>query len=79
MSGFQPFQFEPTYSPGEEPIESEEESEREAESLSLSVRVGNTEWWICGGNCVAMTTAYECFCSQELDALNLKFDEAMIE
>jgi len=32
MSGAQPFQFEPTYSPGEEPVESEEESE------------GNTEW-----------------------------------
>ena len=79
MSGFQPFQFEPTNSPGEEPTESEGESEREAESLSLSARVGNTEWWICGGNCVAITTANECFCCQELDALNRKFDEAMIE
>ena len=79
MSGFQSFQFEPTNSPGEEPTESEGESEREAESLSLSARVGNTEWWICGGNCVAITTADECFCCQELDALNPKFDEAMIE
>ena len=40
MSGFQPFQFEPTYFPGEEPTESEEESEREAESLSLSAELG---------------------------------------
>ena len=83
MSGFQPFQFELTYFPGEEPTESEGESEREAESLSLSARVGNTEWWIinkfCGGNCVAITTADECFCCQELHALNPKFDEATIE
>ena len=79
MSGFQPFQFEPTYFPGEEPTESEEESEREAESLSLSARVGNTEWWICGGNCVAIAMADKCFCCQELDALNPKFGEAMIE
>ena len=79
MSGFQPFQFGPTYSPGEEPTESEGESEREAESLSLSARVGNTEWLICGGNNVAITMADECFCCQELDALNPKFDEAMIE
>ena len=35
MSGVQPFQFEPTYSPGEEPAESEEESEGEEESLNL--------------------------------------------
>ena len=40
MSGFQPFQFEPMYFPGEEPTESEEESEREAESLSLSAESG---------------------------------------
>ena len=40
MSGFQPFQFEPTYFPGEEPSESEEKSEREAESLSLSAESG---------------------------------------
>ena len=79
MSGFQAFQFEPTYLPGAEPTESEGKSEREAESLSLSGRVGNIEWWICGGNCVAITTADECFCCQELDALNPKFDEAMIE
>ena len=44
MSLVQPFQFEPTYSPGEEPADSEEENERKAESLSLNDRVGNTEW-----------------------------------
>ena len=57
MSGVQPFQFKPMYSPDEEPAESEEEGKREAESLSLNARVGNTEWCICGGNCVAVTMA----------------------
>ena len=79
MSGVQPFQFEPTYSPDEEPEESEEESEGEEESLNLNARVGNIEWCICGGNCTAMSTADECFCCQELDALNAKFDESMDE
>ena len=51
MSGVQPFQFEPTYSPGQEPAESEEESEREEDSLSLNATVGNIEWCICDGNC----------------------------
>ena len=46
--------------------------------VEFECRVGNTEWWICGGNWVAITTADECFCCQELDALNPKFDEAMI-
>ena len=57
MSGVQPFQFEPTYSPGEEPAESEEESEGEEESLNFNARVGNTGWCICGGNCTAISTA----------------------
>ena len=79
MSGVQPFQFEPTYSPGEEPTESAEESEGEAESLDFNARVGNTEWCICGGHCAAMSTADECFCCQELDALNQKFDKSSVE
>ena len=78
MSGVQPFQFEPTYSPGEEPAESEEEIGEE-ELLNFNARVGNTEWCICGGNCTAMPKADECFCCQELDALNAKFDESVIE
>ena len=79
MSGVQPFQFEPTYPPGEEPAELEEEIEGEEESLNFNARVGNTEWCICGGNCIAMPTAEECFCCQELDALNAKFDESGVE
>ena len=60
MSGVQPFQFEPTYSPGEEPDESEEEIDGEEISLNFNARVGNTEWCICGGNCIAMPKADEC-------------------
>ena len=78
-SGVQLFQFEPTYSPGEEPAELEEESEGEEKSLNFNARVGNTEWCICGGNCTAMSKADECFCCQELDALNAKFDESTVE
>ena len=79
MRGVQPFQFEPTYSPDEEPVKTEEASKREKESLSLNARVGNTKWCICGGNCIAMTTADECFCCQGLDTLDPKFDESVIE
>ena len=54
MSGVQPFQFEPTYPPDEEPTESESEWEEEsegAEELSnFTARVGNMHrmvslWW----------------------------------
>ena len=65
MSSVQPFQFEPTYPPNEEPTESEseweEESEGVAKSSNLHARVGNTEWCLCGGNCAAMSAADECF------------------
>ena len=80
MSGVQPFQFEPTYPPGEEPVDSEEETGDEGDSgANFDNRVGNTKWFICGGNCVPMSTADECFCCQELEALNQKFDESGVE
>ena len=44
ISGVQPFQFEPTCSPGEESAESEEGSEEEEELLNFNARVGNTKW-----------------------------------
>ena len=82
MSSVQPFQFELTYPPNEEPTESEsewkEESEGVAKSSNLYARVGNTEWCLCGGNCAAMSSADECFCCQKLDASNKKF-KSMIE
>ena len=81
MSGLQPLQFEPNYSPRKEPSESEseEESERGAESSNFNARVRNTEWCPCGGNCAAMSTADKCFCYQEMDALNKKFGQTRIE
>jgi len=80
MSGVQPFQFEPTYPPGEEPVDSGEEGDDEDnEVANLDVRVGNTERCICGGNCVPISTVDECFCCQELEALNQKFDESGVE
>ena len=51
MSGIQPFQFEPTHPPGEEPIDSEEESQEEESVPNFTTRIGNIEWCICGGNC----------------------------
>ena len=65
MSAVQPFQFDPTYPPSREPNVSEEESED-----------GNTKWCVCGGNCEAMLTVEECFCCQDLEDLNQKFDES---
>ena len=80
MSGVQPFKFEPTYSPGEEPIDSEEETGDEGDSrANFDNRVRNTEWCICGGNCVLMLTADECFCCQKLEALNQTFDKSGVE
>jgi hypothetical protein len=38
-----------------------------------SDRLDNRNWCQCG-NCEAMPTGKECFCCQELDALNDKFD-----
>lgn len=76
MSGVEPFQFEPTYPPGEEPIQSDDdEGEDSPEACTSSMRTGNTEWCICG-ECISMPTADECYCCQELEELNQKFDES---
>lgn len=65
MSGVQPFEFEPTYPPDEEPTKSEseweEESKRAMELSNFNARVGNIQWCLCGGNCAAMSTVDECF------------------
>ena len=76
MSGVQPFQFEPTYPLGEEPIDSEDESEQAEVVYDFSSRIGNTEWCTCGAHCETMSAADECFCCQELEELNQKFDES---
>ena len=76
MSGFQPFQFEPTYLPGQEPIDLEEESESgDTNQRDARGRIGSTEWCSCE-ECEAMATEEECFCCQELAELNQKFDES---
>ena len=49
MSGVQPFQFDPTFPPGEKPVDSEGD-EGEGELANFDVRVGNTKWCICGDN-----------------------------
>ena len=72
----QPFLFEPTYPPGEEPSDSQGEEEGEGGELDENgSRIGSTQWCICRG-CEAMPTADECFCCQELEELNQKFDES---
>ena len=43
MSGIEPFQFEPTYPPGEEPSEEEIEDGGEDEGNDASARIANTE------------------------------------
>ena len=76
MSGVETFRFEPTYPPGEEPIESEEdEGEDSLEPCTSSVRTGNTEWCICG-ECISTPTADECYRCQELQELNQTFDDS---
>ncbi|XP_073241599.1 P2X purinoceptor 7-like [Porites lutea] len=76
MSGVQPFQFEPTYPPGQEPIDLEEESESgDTNQRDARGRIGSTEWCSCE-ECVAMATEEECFCCQELAELNQKLDES---
>ena len=64
MGGTQPFQFKPTYPPGEEPVYSEEERDDGDSGANFDNRVRNTEWCICGGNSVPMSTADKCFCCQ---------------
>ncbi|KAM7438178.1 hypothetical protein ABFA07_012301 [Porites harrisoni] len=76
MSGVQPFQFEPTYPPGQEPIDLEEESESgDANQRDVRGRISSTEWCSCE-ECEAMATEEECFCCQELAELNQKFNES---
>ena len=71
MFGAEPYQFEPTYPPGEEPaLHGDQEEERSASPEPI--RVGNTDWCVCG-KCISMSED-ECYCCQELDALNEKFD-----
>ena len=72
----QPFLFEPTYPPGEEPSDSQGEDEEEGGEVDAnSSRIGSTRWCICEGS-EAMPTADECFCCQELEELNQKFGES---
>ena len=74
----QPFLFEPTYPPGEETSDSQGEDEEEGGEVNAnSSRIGLTQWGICGG-CEAMPSADECFCCQELEELNQKFDESSL-
>ena len=72
----QPFLFEPTYPPGEEPSDSQGEDEKEGGEVDAnSLRIGWTQWGICEG-CEAMPIADEFFRCQELEELNQKFDES---
>jgi len=72
----QPFLFEPTYPPGEEPSNSQGEDEEEGGELDENgSRIGSAQWCSCGG-CETMPTDDECFCCQELEGLNQKFDES---
>lgn len=72
----QPFLFKPTYPPGEEPVDSQEEDEEEEGELNENYsRIGLRAWCI-SGSCEAMSSADECFCCQELEELNQKFDES---
>jgi len=72
-SGVKPFQFEPTYPLGEEPIDFEEREG--AVAADFTAKIGNTEWCICR-HCETMSTADKCFCCQELEELDQKFDKA---
>lgn len=71
----QPFLFEPIYPPGEELSDSQGEDEEGGEHDENNSRISSTQWCICGG-CEAMSSADKCFCCQELEALNQKFDES---
>ena len=65
MSGVEPFQFDLTYPPGDEPTESEkDEGEDHPQECTSGVRTDNTKWCICG-ECISM-----------LKELNQKFDHS---
>ena len=75
MRGVQPFQFEPSYPPCQEPIDQEESESGDTNQRDARGRIGSTEWcsW---EKCEAMVTEEECFCCQELAELNQKFNES---
>ena len=77
MAGVQPFQFEPTYLAEEiEKMDIHDQSiEKEENSNDIESRVGRRDWCLCE-NCREMPTEDECYCCQELDELNSKFNES---
>ena len=76
MSEIEPFQFEPVYQPGEElPQEEIVEQEAEAHEEDTTSRMGSTKLCLCG-TCVLMPVANECYCCQELEELNQKFNSS---
>lgn len=58
VSTLKPFQFEPMYAVGEKIVRGEKSNQSER------VRVGNTEWCLCG-NCRPMQSEIESLCCQE--------------
>ncbi|KAK3712869.1 hypothetical protein QZH41_016904, partial [Actinostola sp. cb2023] len=73
----EPYQFEPTYPEGEEPVSDESEKE-EPDTNNGNDRRGTTEWCSCE-NCISMDTDLESICCQELDVLNEKFDSSGVD
>ncbi|KAK3752538.1 hypothetical protein QZH41_016315 [Actinostola sp. cb2023] len=77
MSCVEPFQFEPEYEEGEEP--DQDLSEYEEDTLEdENSRIGTTDWCLCE-NCASIPTSDECYCCQEFDALNEKFDVSGVD
>lgn len=74
MAKIQPFQLEPCYAPGEEK-DVERSDEEDPKECSESHRIGNTSWCVCW-ECQPMSSTESCFCCQELEELNQKFDES---
>ena len=65
MFGAEPYQFKPTYPPGEEPALHGEGEERS--TSPEHVRVGNTDWCV-SRKCISVISDQdECYRCQELD------------
>ena len=74
MFGAEPYQFESTYPPGEEPALHGEGEERST-SPKL-VRIRNTDCGCICAKCISTMSEDECYFCQELHVLNENFDSS---
>ena len=77
MKTFNHYLYEPEKDVSDTDSSNESEIDKSSSEEDYSVekpRVGNNDWCKCGGNCKTEKRNIDCLCSQEVHALNSKFN-----